>query len=675
MASRILNLLLLVLLMLACGTAAATAASSAATPTPTPTLPPQWRWLAARVPPGAPRTVLRDLLEGMPDELCRLGPSNMTRLPVAFMDQVITEVYAFRVCAVGAQQRRSHVCRCAHPPPPPNTQLCPAQRLRQLALAPMTPAARMRAAAAWPATLGGAAALLALGGAPAAAALQQRLCDVLSDPGAACGWGVQFDAPYARHLNTTGTGGPLASAAAPTAGALNDTAAAAARLVRAWAQALPRRGAPLSLSDPLEGASEAVVQGAMRWFSTALPAARARVLSDRYLPPPLYGYAAAALARLPEALCGAAAGVPAALDAVARLPTSFRDELCPLANVFKLGFGGVGLSTYTLVAEQLVSGVEFSSSPQSDSEAGGGITVSAPPPPLPLPTAAAVVPAAPPPQEGGPLRPKLPAPASDSAGESELRAAASRAAARDAANRRAFSWLARACFVLYSPEVACNPEAVQRLYGSGGPGGGVGSAPGSTSSTGTGNEIRAGSVDGNATPPEAPARLDFWSAYDALRPFATPAATDALLLRVNERRFAAVAALAAALRRMPAGQRASLAAALGGRLGALPSEIRAMPPAAAAALLGPLRPWVCLIGLDAARARIHGDLLGAISLAGDVIVREVLRLDAPAALIAAVLGDSTARPAFRAVCAAIDEARARVRKGAAAGAAAGQAAS
>jgi hypothetical protein len=151
---------------------------------------------------------------------------------------------------------------------------------------------------------------------------------------------------------------------------------------------------------------------------------------------------------------------------------------------------------------------------------------------------------------------------------------------------------------------------------------------------------------------------DVWQAWRLLQPLAAPADLDLVQLRVDARRFGSVGALASTLNRMPAPARAALAAALTTRLDRLPGEIRGTPPLAAVALYGPLKPWVCLPTFEASEARVRGELLGAMGLVGDLLVRAVLRLDEAGAAIGAVLGDSEVRPRLLEACAAISEAQA-----------------
>jgi hypothetical protein len=203
----------------------------------------------------------------------------------------------------------------------------------------------------------------------------------------------------------------------------------------------------------------------------------------------------------------------------------------------------------------------------------------------------------------------------------EQQAAYQAAADADAAvGKRVFSWLARTCHTLYSPETACNASTAAVLNSS----------------------------------------MDLWEAYSALKPRASPSEMDLFSLRVDARRFASVSALAAALRAMPAERRAALATAMAGPAAGLAARIRAMPPAAALALFGPLSPWMCVPSLEAVREEVHGDLLGALRMLGIAVVRFSLRLDEPSALVGAVLGDSAARPALQAACAAVKDARAAV---------------
>lgn len=148
----------------------------------------------------------------------------------------------------------THICA---PVTPTRPQLCPAKRLREAAALRRPPAARLPLAAAFPATLGGAALLLASDTTAAAAALQGRFCDIFKDPAAACDWRTPLDTGYAAHL--TGRG-------ANSSSALRGGLAAAFSGLAAALPQLPA-SAPgfLSLSDPLEGLSEGVVQGAMYW--------------------------------------------------------------------------------------------------------------------------------------------------------------------------------------------------------------------------------------------------------------------------------------------------------------------------------------------------------------------------------------------------------------------------
>lgn len=302
-------------------------------------------------------------------------------------------------------------------------------------------------------------------------------------------------------------------------------------------------------------------------------------------------------------------------------------QVCPLANIFKPALGGVGLSTYTFVAVQLASGVNVSDlSPWSRGKqaaaagSGGGAAAT---PAVPLPSGVkAPLPAGASRASGAPK--EAAADAAEAArmadAQAQYEAHAAAAAAKEAATRRALAWLGRMCHVLYSPEVACKPAAAAALNGT----------------------------------------RDVWGAYAALAPLASPADWDALQARVDARRFASVAVLAAALRRLPAAQRGELARNLRRGVDSLPAAIRAAPPAAALALYGPLQPWLCVPTFEGMRARVNGDLPEALGLVGDLLVRAALRLDEPVALLASVLGDSAARPALADACGALREARATV---------------
>jgi hypothetical protein len=180
--------------------------------------------------------------------------------------------------------------------------------------------------------------------------------------------------------------------------------------------------------------------------------------------------------------------------------------------------------------------------------------------------------------------------------------------------------------VLYSPELACN-ATIEAVFS-------------------------------NAT--QGSPKLDLWEAWRLLQPLASPADLDLAQARVDARRFASAASLASALNRMPAPARAHLAAALTGRLDALPSEVARLPAVIAAAAYGPLKPWVCLPTFEKTQAKVKGDLLGAMSMAMDLLARTALRLDEPGAAIAAIIGDSQARPRLLAACRAISEALATV---------------
>jgi hypothetical protein len=105
--------------------------------------------------------------------------------------------------------------------------------------------------------------------------------------------------------------------------------------------------------------------------------------------------------------------------------------------------------------------------------------------------------------------------------------------------------------------------------------------------------------------------------------------------------------------RLPGKKRTRGGAAAGGR-------IRAMPPAAAAALFGPLHPWLCVPSLESVRESVHGDLAAMMGAVVQEIARYGLRLDEPSALAGALLGDSAARPALEDACAALRAAEAAV---------------
>lgn len=51
-------------------------------------LPLHWHWLERKLPKEGVQPLVEKLLDGLPNELCKLTPSNLTSLPVKFMDEV-----------------------------------------------------------------------------------------------------------------------------------------------------------------------------------------------------------------------------------------------------------------------------------------------------------------------------------------------------------------------------------------------------------------------------------------------------------------------------------------------------------------------------------------------------------------------------------------------------------
>lgn len=131
-------------------------------------------------------------------------------------------------------------------------------------------------------------------------------------------------------------------------------------------------------------------------------------------------------------------------------------------------------------------------------------------------------------------------------------------------------------------------------------------------------------------------------------------------MRIDARRFGSVAALIAALGGMGPQQKATLSRALGGGAAALAPTIRGMDPWAAVALFGPLELWLCVPDLEKEMEAVHRDWVRSLSLVVTVVGRAVTRLDEPAALLGAALGNSAALPRLRDGCEALRAARGRV---------------
>jgi hypothetical protein len=447
-------------------------------------------------------------------------------------------------------------------------------------------------------------------------------------------------------------------------------------------------------------------------FANAVPRARARVLQRSYLPAPLHNYTALALEKLPARLCA----LPP--QTVAALPNAFRDEVrawgrevhdippaspaahasnrqqthnttnaetphplpnqvCPIANLFKPALGGVAGASWAFLAAQISMGVnitEISNFP-GDESVPASSNDAAPAAPLPPPrlealadvrsvapsgaadygtrkaSAAATVfntdadaaaassgaPSAAPdgtaPTTDQPPLPPNYSPSPDTPIEYVTHLSPAEQA-KQAAMKRSLGWMLRACHVLYAPEIACNATIAGALSGAN----------------------------------------DFWLIYEAVQRLAAPADIDKQQTRIDERRFGSVAALAAALRRLPAPQRAALAAVTRGSVARLAPAIRAAPPVAAVAMYGPLRPWLCVITMEQLKTRIHQGLGESMQVVVNLVIQELLRLDEPAAVIAAVIGDSRAHAGLTAACEALKEAeRAALNATAPARAAVGQA--
>jgi hypothetical protein len=113
-----------------------------------------------------------------------------------------------------------------------------------------------KAAAAHPSTLGGALILLSVGGdVGAASTLQRGFCATLLDPRSACNWlaAAPQVTPFRDDLQAGGSGDDGSNA-----GFLRARAALPDLLP-------PKLPGWFSLSDPLEGPSEGVVQSAIWW--------------------------------------------------------------------------------------------------------------------------------------------------------------------------------------------------------------------------------------------------------------------------------------------------------------------------------------------------------------------------------------------------------------------------
>ncbi|KAI8466219.1 MAG: hypothetical protein J3K34DRAFT_524676 [Monoraphidium minutum] len=135
---------------------------------------------------------------------------------------------------------------------------------------------------------------------------------------------------------------------------------------------------------------------------------------------------------------------------------------------------------------------------------------------------------------------------------------------------------------------------------------------------------------------------------------APPPAADAALSRVDARRFGSAAALAAALGALPPAARAAQAARLRRWLEAVPGRVCGAAPAVGVITCGWLTPFVCRVELkDFESGGGNGTTfwtgLNPVALA----VRSALRLDEPAALMAALVGGRSGSAAMRAACAAI----------------------
>lgn len=146
--------------------------------------------------------------------------------------------------------------RCAHCPTlpihcPAQPQLCPLKSAQDLSqFWHLSEPEAIRAAAAKPRTLFTAVTLLVKPDAAAAAALEQRFCNIFLDPAIACGWSnasvKAVNATYRAHLTARG--------------------AASEGLVGQLAKLQPPKQLGwFSWKDPLEGPSEGVVQSAMWW--------------------------------------------------------------------------------------------------------------------------------------------------------------------------------------------------------------------------------------------------------------------------------------------------------------------------------------------------------------------------------------------------------------------------
>ena len=181
-------------------------------------LPSRWRWLQGYLPPAATGEPLRGFFESLPSELCALGPSGLSSLPDATVDELLCPLMAARSLApLGLTKRPSD-------------------------------SAAIEQLAARPRTLGGALALLAAANVSGAAALQARACHVLQYPQDACGGPAWQNAvgPLVARLDSSNTAaqwaaGKVARAAlAPVGAAFGALPQALCKVPREQLQKMPQ---------------------------------------------------------------------------------------------------------------------------------------------------------------------------------------------------------------------------------------------------------------------------------------------------------------------------------------------------------------------------------------------------------------------------------------------------
>lgn len=153
---------------------------------------------------------------------------------------------------------------------------------------------------------------------------------------------------------------------------------------------------------------------------------------------------------------------------------------------------------------------------------------------------------------------------------------------------------------------------------------------------------------------------DIWQAYSLIQARADPSDLDLQQLRLDARRFQSVAALAAAITKLPTAAVVALAWPLRGQIEGMAARIQESDPLVAIATYGPLKPWICVPSITAVQGKADGEPREALSLLGDAVVRGALRLDEASAQIGAILGDSNSRPALEAACAALEAATKRL---------------